>query len=267
MVWKTGPSGISELPVPRLSPDTISVEKVMLKIPAGDTEFNRQLWEEADEEMFSFALRKELQANGIRSGVVGVQLPPRLLDALAEAAPAGQADVSGASTVSPTVRMRCRRGDRKELVVSPEINELAVLCSQQGKACGHLLQGAQSVLALKAYPQGDRSARLSFLPEIHHGQARQKSVVSNGAIQLQMKREKMAFTNLECEANLVPGQTLIITSDAEPRALGQAFFGEEIDGRSYQKVMLLRIASTPRDDLFNAGDAPLPLVSDIDSDD
>ena len=61
----------------------------------------------------------------------------------------------------------------------------------------------------------------------------------------------------------MPGQTLILSCTPESKGLGQNFFVDTSHGDPQQKLLLIRLAQTQRDDLFELSE-PLPdaLISD-----
>ena len=66
-----------------------------------------------------------------------------------------------------------------------------------------------------------------------------------------MRRQSETWGDLAISLNLVPGQTLLVTSTDPPRGLGEHFFySETAEKKSERTVLLLRMVSTQLDALF-----------------
>ena len=75
-------------------------------------------------------------------------------------------------------------------------------------------------------------------------------------------REHQEFDELRMDTVLSPGQTLIVTCAPEARGLGGFFFAEAV-GAGDRSLMLLRLAQSQYDDLFQDNRAASPLVTPI----
>lgn len=266
--WKAVTPESLELPVPRMSPDSVTMEITFVRVPAGEADIVQRIWQQIDEQSLSPAQRQHLNDNGLRCGLVGVQLPPGLREllqaeqqtsALQEATP-GDVDV-----LKQQRRVQCRRGRRSEIVTSTPRDEMVVLHKDEPsqKVVGKTLRDAQCVLAARCYPQGDGAVRVELTPEIHHGTPRKQWLAGEGTFHLVTGRERQTYTDLLLPVTLTPGQTLVVSCTPE-FGLGHNFFLDTSHGDAQLKLLLIRLSQTQRDDLFEAdsdstSEAALPL--------
>ncbi len=250
--------GRSPLAPARMSPDSCVLEIFFVPFPFGDPEVNGELWEEVDEQHFPAELRRRLARNGFRLGLLDGQIPAtlskllKLKDGLQPTGEANQIDVAELASGSPPVRryLQIRAGRRQEIIASGVYDHLPVLISEPGQIGGQTYSQAQAVLAVKSFPQGDGGVRVELVPEVHHGQPRQRYVGRQGMWRLEAGREQRVFEEMGFSATLSPGCMLLVSSlPNRPGSLGHHFFTEE-DGKLEQKLLVLRLAQTQHDGLF-----------------
>ncbi len=263
-LWQDYDRSSLELPIPRMSIDSVAWELSTLHVPSHDDGLQERLWGEVDETILPIETRQRLGANGFRVGVVGVQLPDVLRAKLDEQHTAGDRISSSESeTVSRPVyrRLQVRAGDRKEIVTSTIVPELNVFRSHQGVTRGLTLQQAQCVLAASSQPRPDGSVRLEFTPEIQHGQTRQRILADSGAFRFQSGRERFVLDDLRIGIDIVPGQTLVVTSTQPPRGAGKDFFVSSDSKSSTTRIVLLRLSQTQHDGDVRFTDTPSSLAT------
>ncbi len=262
--WTKVATETSQLPAPRMSPDSVVLEIAFLRMPPGSAEINDAVWAEIDEQHLPAELRRQLSANGFRCGLIGSQVPTelrRLLDSeqgSAADSSENQLPVDG-SAAAQHRRLQSRAGRRGEIVTCKTRERMVVLTHEDGGVRGETLSDAVGLFAVKTYPQGDGRVRLELTPEVHHGQPRNRWVAEDGSLRLEAGRERKVFERLRIEPTLSPGHTLLLTCTPDIKGLGQQFFTDDSGGRLDQVVVLMRLAQTQFDDLF----APEQILSPI----
>jgi hypothetical protein len=271
------PVGKSLLAPAAMSADSAVLEVFFIRCPMGDTNANVTLWEQADEQPFPNETRLQLARNGFRVGLVGAQVPlgvSRLLElATTPVAPPTANNRLEASQMQDEPRvirrhMQVRPGTRQEIIASEVYDELPVLLSEAGQLAGQTYVQAQGMLALKTSNLRDGQVKIDLLPEIHHGQPRQRWVAGQGMYRLDAGRDKKAFDALTISASLARGQMLVMTClPNRPGSLGYHFFSDRRAGRADQKLLILRLAQAQHDDFVVPGemiaDTPPLAIPDI----
>jgi hypothetical protein len=253
--WKEPLPEAFELPATRMSSDSVALEIAFVRVPVGQDEINTRLWQQVDEQRLPTAQRLHLNDNGFRCGLVGTQLPDVLRDLLDQQQQANQLDqaiTSEMDVLAQNRRVQSRAGQRTEIVTGAPRSEMVVLhkTPTAAKVAGKSLREAQCVLATRTFPQADGSLRLELLPEVHHGAPRKQWVAGEGTFRLLSGREREVFQDLRIDVALDPGQALVLSCTPEPKGLGQNFFVEAGRGDAQQKLLLIRLSQTQRDELF-----------------
>lgn len=251
----------------QMSPDSVVVDILFVRFPFGDPEANGELWAEVDEQHFPPELRERLSRNGFRAGLVAGPIPGilwRMLEMAGKPPPstAGmEVKVTDLGEDPKVVRrhVQVRAGQRTEIQTSGVYPRLPVLLCEARGLCGQEYSDAQGVLALRADPQPDGRVRLRLVPEVHHGQPRLQRIPTPGGVRLEPGRPRRAFDELALEATLQPGHMILLASlPHKPGSLGHYFFTQEVSGKREQKLVVIRVSQTQRDDLFG-DEGPLPV--------
>lgn len=252
-------SSKSLLAPPKMSPDSVVVETVVVRFPQERSQVLDTIWSTVDEALFSMELRRHLADNGLRAGVLLGDLPTEVrnrLEELSDSSRTSTLEQAGlaADIESHANRFQCRAGVRKEIHVRQEQHEpLVVISNREGHLEGASYEQATMLWDMRTIPHGDGKATLKLLPEIQHGDAR-KTFVSNGAgLRPEMRRDQQKWPQLELVAQLRPGQILVISSNGQPTApnLGKAFFTTRTVEQTEERVLLLvKLSATQLDDLF-----------------
>ncbi|MEN6494458.1 MAG: hypothetical protein ABFD16_09205 [Thermoguttaceae bacterium] len=260
--------GKSPLTRPRMSPDSVVLDIVSIRIPFGQEEANRGLWDEVDELHFPAEVRRQLNKSGFRAGVVAGQIPvalARLLETTDKPAPnAGEAQEVNLAEVEAEPRvvwrhLQCRRAQRAEILASHVYDELPVLTTEANGLCGQTYLKAQGVLGAKAFPEPDGRVRIDITPELHHGESRQRFVENQGMLRMEAGRSRRVFDNLALSATLAPGHLLLLSClPSRPGSLGHHFFTSVTSGQREQKLLVIRLSQTQHNGLFDP-EGPLPL--------
>jgi hypothetical protein len=260
--WREATPKSFELPTTRMSPDSVAMEITFVRVPAGQPAINEKLWEHVDEQQVPVAMRRHLNNNGFRCGLVGVQLPSELRDLLDQQSQSDRLDQAvntGMDVLAQNRRVQSRAGQRAEVVTSSPREEIVVLHKDPAgvKVGGKSFGDAQCILATRSFPQGNGAVRLELTPEVHHGAQQQQFIPGEGTFQVLWGREREVFRDLLIDVTLTPGQTLLLSCTPDQKGLGQNFFVESGRGDAQQKLLLIRLIQTQRDDLFD----PPPTTS------
>ena len=236
--------------------DGVALEVFFARLPQDDAEQNAALWSEIDEQQLPTNIRRQWDANGLRAGFVGGQLPAKLAELLelGKNATSDGGKRPAGNDPRPLVSRRSiqlHNGNLNEILASPEIAQLALVVNEDGQLRGRNYASAQAQFSFKAYTQGDGRVRLEMTPELQYGEAKPRYVGEDGVFRLDASRPKQAFEKLQLEANLVPGQLLVLGHSIDrPGSLGYHFFTEDNNGRRETKLILIRIGQGQHDDLF-----------------
>nr|MBC8351664.1 hypothetical protein [Planctomycetota bacterium] len=228
-----------------------------------------ELWQQIDEQHLEAETRRNLIANGMRSGVMGTQLPKELQE-LMGAGDSGQPAVERDTLLSDSVtslyrRLQNRSGERSDLIVVPTIAERKVVVFKEGdRIRAETFDQGSALFAVRSFPAGDGTVRVEMVPEIRHGDVKHQWAPGKGTFVNDVGRDVTAFDQLRLSAVLSPGQTLLVTSTAEARGLGGLLFARGSEDSSERLLLVLRLAQTQYDDLFAPEQTVEPLATPID---
>ena len=249
--------GRSPLTPAQQSSDSACCEIFTARCPASDKRLNAKLWAEIDDQSLPADLRSRLVENGFRVGIVGPLLPEELTTLLKISEHSPPADEAGKVDLAhePNVTKRLlpvRYGNPYELVASHVYDELPLLTKEDGEVRGRPYLKAQGMFTLQATALSDSRVALELLPQLQYGEPRVRSTVSEGMLRLETGREKKSFKELTIPATLSPGQMLVLTCRSDSTgSVGQKFFTELTDGQIVQKLMVIRLAQSAPDKLFD----------------
>lgn len=252
----------SPLQPARPSPESVTMEIIWARFPAGDPALNNDAWREIDESQIDPSVRLELSNNGFRAGVIRGQLPDAIARALNQGlqAPA-EADSNGLEKsmqidTDPVVHgrvLRLRKNQRSEILASEIYAAVPLLISQGRELGGRTYQQAQAIYALRINPRLDRSVTLELTPELHHGPARFRYTGEEGVLRQELRRDREVFDRLRITTQLGAGELLVLMSLPDARSrLGHYFHTVESADGPQQKLILIRLADMPPSDTFAA---------------
>lgn len=245
----------SELPTAPIAADTVSLEIARLSLSNVDQQELGDIWQEIDEQAIPLDKRRELVANGFRVGIVDFHLPPPLRKILSEneSKKGGNGSdmvrVTGDEKVAINYR-RFPRGKRSEYIMVPAQEEVSLLETVGGSLRGETYYNAECKFILKTFPQNDGRVQIVVTPEIHHGQPRQRVEAGQGMFRFETRKETKVFEQVEFIAMLEAGQTLILSGTKDMKGVGKSFFERENGGSPRRQLLLIRLAGTQFDDLF-----------------
>lgn len=260
-LWTEKPTEPPSLPPAKMAQDTVVLEIAFVRIAGEALMQQDDLWRQVDEQPLPAETRRRMLENGLRAGVVSSQLPPMLRklldeksDPLAVKGPGTPDDVTASQR-----QLQSRAGKRGVILAGAQREKLALLVQQDGRVTGEEFQQAQCLFAVKTFPQGDGSVRLELVPEVEHGEAKQRWVGQDTSFRIESSREQKVLENLRMELKLAPGEVFVVTSTSDQKGLGKHFFADGAPGE--QKLLMIRIAQTQYDDVFAPEKLTAPLVT------
>ena len=266
--WDTLPaSQKSLLPQTRMSRDTVVLEMLTIALPESFTQEEvTRLWSQLDEQHLDRDLRRRMAENGFRCGLMGTEVPDNIRELLDQQATSAvdrwrQMESVRENSIGHR-RLQARAGQRYEVVASPTRDTCTVLASREGRLTGETLYNAQCRFGLRSHPRGDGNVRIELTPEIHHGPLEQKWTGNDGAFQPIVARKKQIFDELKIDTVLHPGEILLLTQSSEPKGLGRLFFSDDgVAPSQHGNILLIRVAQTQRDDLFDEDDVATTIAT------
>lgn len=252
-----------QLPPPRMSSDSVALDLVFVQVPDGSESLSA-IWKDLDEQIIPASQREQFYRHGFRVGRVTGAIPTKLVELmkLTDQAPASpeltvSRPVDGSEEAFPIRRhLQLRTGHRTEILASEIYDELPFLRSEEGRLVGRTLHKAQGVFGLWVDPSSAGATRLRLIPELQHGEARVQPVVSHGTMRWELQRDKVILDDLTIEAELQPGDLIVLTCwSNRPGSLGNRFFTTISQGKREQKILIIRLSQTQATDLFQSAPA------------
>jgi len=254
---------IKKLPlsVPVLAKNSVVLDVLFVRFPAGDRELNGPVWQEIDELHFTPDAQRRLSSNGLRAGVISGPLPLKL-EALLKLTDKPSTEQDAGSKVdvdrTPAVKqrqLRVQAGRRSNIITMGETERVAemslLLRGDDGQVKGRTFRDVMGLFALRSYPQGDGGVRLDFVPELEHGTAQKRFVPGDGMFKVEFGPPHEVIDELKLSAVLSTGQFLALTCVPDrPGSLGHRFFTESKGDAAMQKLLLIRLVHCEVDDRF-----------------
>jgi hypothetical protein len=247
----------------KMAKNGVVLDVLFVRFPLGEADLNETVWQEIDELNFAPDVRRRLESNGFRAGLISGAIP-HVLEKRLNLHEKIVAD-DGPKTVdidaTPTAKqkqMHVLGGRRANILVMGEKErrrELAVLLrSDDGRVEGKTYHDVLGLFALRAHPLGDGGVRLDLVPELEHGESQKRFVPGDGMFRVEFGPPHEVIDALRCAARLAPGQILAVsTRSAKPGTLGYQFFTEADGESTMQKMLLVRLAHCEFDDRFSEG--------------
>ena len=229
---------------PRTTPKTIQLELVFVRFEEHDPLFCDELWGLADEQVFDDALRRRLQANGLRAGVVTAQLPPQLADRFLPPASETGETLPAALPDNPALvrhMLRLLPGRGSDVMTATGLRELVLLAHDGDSLRGTTYRDASPLFALRAWPAADGRVRLQLSPTIKHGPVERSWVGEDGMFRLEAGQRRDSLDGLDFEATVPTGSMVIVGCVGDPASsAGDAFFRDRAGSRAGQRLLAIR---------------------------
>ena len=239
--------------------NSVALEVYHVRIPVDRADSSVGLWDHLDEQFLPNAQRRELVGNGFRAGLVGGAMPDALAELIgleAETVETSPERLITGLSAAPRVRRRVVQLDRHEQITvqaSDLTESLQVLIVGEGGLRGETFHQAQAVYSLRAESVPGQQVVLRIIPEVHHGELRNRYQGSDqGIFMMTPSREREAFDSLQIEAELMAGEVLVLGCVAEAgSSLGHAFHRSQEEGPAEQKLVLVRVMQVPRTEILS----------------
>ncbi len=125
-----------------------------------------------------------------------------------------------------------------------------LLWNQAGQLQGKTLTAAQGVWQVRAR-QRNNGLLLKLTPEIQHGEPKSQWVGEDGVFRQEIRKPKQQFAALAIEAQLQPGQALVLMPNPDrPGSMGQYFLGHRAGEELQPRLLLVRVARAGTDELL-----------------
>lgn len=247
----------SLLTPPRMHADSVVLEISFVRFPLGQAALNDALWEEIDEQQVATDTRQALTAQAFRAGVLAGYLPPSLQELLGDDTTPTEGMETTLVSFEPeskvtTKHVQLRSGKRLELLASENYPRLTLLESRpDGTLAGRDFEKADCRFTLTPKPLADGRVRLALVPELQHGDARPQLTTKPdmGLMVFESTRPKRVFEELRLEADLAPGEILVLgAAPDQSGSLGAHFFTAALTAaQPQQKLLLIRLVQTQHD--------------------
>jgi len=229
---------------PKAAPKTIPLELIFVRHESHDPVLRDELWNLADEQAFDEPLRRRLQANGLRAGVITAQLPPHLAERFLPPSVAPGESLPAALSDNPALMrhvLRLLPGRSSDVMAATGLDELVLLEHDGDSVRGRTYHDASTLFALRSWPAADGRVRLNLSPTIKHGPMERSWVGEEGMFRLEAGQRRDALAGLSFEATVPVGSMIIVGCVGEPTSTaGDAFFRDRAGVRSGQRLLAIR---------------------------
>lgn len=257
-------------PKSRIALDAVGLELGLAQLDVNQGALFETFWESLDQQAFPLDLRQRLDQNGIRVAIMPSHAPamlhqlvdpkPIVVDELTEL----EKQLHSKGLLREKQRMVAherisnREGEAHSISVSgyhPQISWVVRDGDKETPGFGSLVRG---VITVTTFPQGDGSVRLILGPEVHYGQTRPQ--IAERSFLKEARQSVRKIDELNFEAILRPGESIVIAPTADNVELGKVFFGSTDTESGDQnpagtdpshRVLLIRVVQTQMDDLFS----------------
>lgn len=249
------PAGPTDAPTAaKPAPRTIPVELVFVRHLENDPQLTADLWQLADEQLLPVDVRRRLNANGLRAGVVAARLPAALAARFTAAGTdaAGDAAFDSALIEAPAVVRRTLRllpGRENEIVTASGLAEVVLLERDDESVRGGTYRDASAILSLRAWPAADGRVRMQVSPLIKHGPHERTWVGDDGAFRLETGQRRQPLDGLRFEAEVSSEALLLIGCAGAPSSSAGDTF---LRGEGGVRLVALRPVARTTDPLFAA---------------
>lgn len=232
------------LPEPR--PDVVELHYIFLEGELGDPKINDNIWKsEADEQCIPLDTKANLAENGLRIGKIGSRLSPSLLQLLQE-----QKDNQSGR------RHHAVSGQLAKIEMTEVLPTWNLFQKVNGQTVGDQVEDAQGFIFAVPTINSETTVSLDIVPEIEYGPREQKRVPTPDLAgwQFRMERSARKFPNLASKIELASGEYVVVgTMPDQGASLGYKLFTHEMDGKTKQVILLIRVVRPNREELLTAG--------------
>ncbi len=213
-------------------PDMVFMDVPVLEVPVGDPYVNDELWTAADEQLQSIApaLRKTLEDNGLRIGLIRGRTPDGLVALLTN-----DRFLKGKQFLR-------RTGNPATAAIGSRLDRLQVPLHVDGKSDTVNFEQAQCQLQLTPRIGLDSRVHIQFTPQIEFKDPKKWSRLNPViAINVQSPRSTESISSLSWEVSLGPDDYLVIGARFDrPKTLGFKFLVSTDAKQPVQRLIAIR---------------------------
>ncbi|MCH2180764.1 MAG: hypothetical protein MK108_02045 [Mariniblastus sp.] len=254
-----------QLPANRMAKDSVTLEIAVGQLDLEQQEDLDQLWQEVDQQALPIDVRQRLDQNGFMVGLIASQ-PPAILDRLLQEKAVDTSGMEpwqiefierGNQTTVPRLilhqRVQNGLGENHCVPVSDTAPQASWVLKDGPRQTASAGEQARGYIRLRTYPTGDSGLRLVVTPEIRFGQPKARFGVAEGSFTYSARQSTQMLEELKFETQLKPGQTLVLGANRQLSDLGGFLFGPSAGAGFGQRLILVRLVHSQRDDLFESG--------------
>lgn len=289
VVWMTGCSpfaksrneagtanrSYSPLANARVANDVVALEIAVARLDGKALDQFNEIWGNADVQTLSLPVRKRLDRNGMRVGLLGTQLPGELTSALSYRQPLLTEDGEilfnsrqplpppgqGSFAVKQIEQMG--PGESHWVPCSPRLAQVPWSIASNSTTRSGICEAAQCGFMITQVPVSGDAIKLWLRPEIRHGETRMRYGIDQETLLVQEKQKRLRFDELDFPHRIRLGQTLVITTTPTPAGIGEQFFATG-QFASSRHVLLIRPVRISKDDLFSPARTSRRLSTSLD---
>lgn len=246
-----------------LAPDAVVFDALIAHVPYNERELTSNLWNDVDEQDLDPNVRRSLNEQGFRVGVIGASPPPSLTSILAlkgrglRSAVEEEVDYANpGSTLSPisySKPINLRSGSKSVIEMrSDVVPSIPILeRGKNGELIGKTYSDASPIFSVAIEQNSDGSVLFDVAPFLRYGAPQSTTRYQHGQLVRTQERPTKSFDQLRFSIALRPGQFLVIgASDSKTNALSRYFFSE--GGEDFeQTILVLRLLVTQHDEQFD----------------
>lgn len=236
----------------RAAPRTLPIELIFVRHDDADPMLSDELWRYVDEQSLDPALRRTLNANGLRAGVVSGQLPAHLA---ARFAAAPLADEPALPADLPVTRrfLRLLPDRRSEVVAGAAVDQLVLLEERDGGVAGATFHDAGGVFSLRVRPAADGRVVVELTPEIRHGPVERTWTGEDGMLRLEAGQRRHARDDLRVAVDLpLEGMLVMACGGSGGATLGDALLRDAASTPPSRRLLAVRPTNRVVDPAFAA---------------
>jgi hypothetical protein len=213
------------LPPISLPPNAIQLDIGYVERPVGDPRMGPDLWSNTDElSSIDREHRTILASNGFRVGVVGSN-PPQPLQEMLRMKPEFVDDpaserAKGMSGQSIVVQS----GGRTEVLTSKPYPACTIVLPSRHGPIKRSLTNVICKYQITAHWLHPGWIELSFVPQIHYGEEKDRLSIGEGGWQHENRQLKETFIEQKFQVKLHLGEMVLLTSSDAEGGLGELFF-------------------------------------------
>lgn len=247
------PPRLPHVPIP---PDVIVAEVSLIRVREPQLPMVEEAWRLSDEQIIPISRRRDLDANGFRCGHFGGEVPKPLRNLLQIheeqiALDREEGEGTPSDTTLTGLRMQLRAARRGEIRVRSAQGRISVLLSTGGVVRGGDYADAACSFLIRGYPSAAASAEIELTPYIEYGLPKREWLADDGEISMSISRPKEEFAALRMNAQLGPGDVLLVGPNSPPKGLGGVFFHERPNDPAHG-LLLIRLALSQSDPVFQS---------------